>query len=78
MAVEWRFRKFRTHARVCLRVGYRQSVGGGVCCKNILPSCLGTFLNYVMVLEWVGTFEIAILALLGVGSVRFLDFTADF
>ena len=38
----------------------------------------GIFLNYVMVLGWAGAFEIAILALLGVGSVRFLGFTADF
>ena len=38
----------------------------------------GIFLNYVMVLGWVGTFEIAILAFLGVGSVRFLGFTVDF
>ena len=40
--------------------------------------CKGIFLNYVMVLGWAGTFGIAILALLGVGSGRFLGFTADF
>ena len=39
---------------------------------------MGIFLNYVMVLGWGGTFEIAILELQGVGSVRFLGFTADF
>ena len=38
----------------------------------------GIFLNYVMVLGWGSTFEIAILALLGVGSARFLGFTAEF
>ena len=37
----------------------------------------GIFLNYVMVLGWVGTFEIAILTSLRVG-MRILGFTADF